>query len=91
MTKMINAGVSRINVGASRMGFGPSGMGHGPSGMGCGSSMKFSLFSGSQISDSSFLNDEKMKAILDKKVQLIETGFEVKLKNYKPLLLEHAC
>ena len=55
--------------------------------------MKFSVFGSqrSQISDSEFYRDEKMKAILDKKVQQIEAGFEVKLKNLKPLMLEHAC
>ena len=45
---------------------------------------------GSQMDVTEITND-KMRAMIDRKVQQIEAGFELKVSNLKPLLLDHAC
>jgi len=40
---------------------------------------------------SQVLTDEGMKAVLDKKVHQIQTGFDRKIREMKPFVLDHAC
>ena len=37
------------------------------------------------------ITNEKMRALLDRKVMQIQMGFERKVKDLKPLLLDNAC
>ena len=37
------------------------------------------------------LTDEGLRALLDKKVKLIQTGFDRKVRDMKPFVLEQAC
>ena len=37
------------------------------------------------------MSNEKLNAILVRKVQQIEAAYEIKLKDQKPLILEAAC
>ena len=51
----------------------------------------FSILNSQMMASEAILSDDNLRAILDKKVQKIQTAFDRKVKDMKPFLLDQAC